>query len=216
MAKVAPRAGDVPEVKKYAPTKWENKPSTATPITAERLNKIEQALDHLFAANNRVRVFGWMVPGPELARTWVDITDSYTVNHGTVIDICGPAASNMSANMDPEYNLYSWDEEDWDVEAVMPYVKFKVYPRPGEVVTSNATLTEPISGGFKPNMEDGCMDIIMCLDKSWVATTAFCIDWDPGSEKQLDPELFYVRAFDKILHDIRNYIDNASGGGTPA
>lgn len=32
----------------YTPTNWENLPSTATPITAERLNKIEQALANLY------------------------------------------------------------------------------------------------------------------------------------------------------------------------
>lgn len=32
----------------YTPTNWENLPSTATAITAERLNKIEQALANLY------------------------------------------------------------------------------------------------------------------------------------------------------------------------
>ena len=44
---VNPGGGETPNLyTPYTPTKWENKPSTATPITAERLNNIERGIQH--------------------------------------------------------------------------------------------------------------------------------------------------------------------------
>ncbi len=97
---------------KYTPTKWENKPSTATPITAERLNNIESALIHLtktrFPDENVDH--GHIIEVTRMSNYYEnqsEFTAAYDWNmfrHGRYIDICLTMPDGVDPNkMRPEH-----------------------------------------------------------------------------------------------------------------